>query len=435
MDNTDVGGEVANWPDSLPDHIIESPVQDLLHEPIDYSQNILGNLWLERGSINLIQGWSGIGKSTLSVQMGVEAALGRETFGLKVDRPLKVLIVQAEDPKNKRIRQSQCIWKIARTQEEEILIHQNLRIVTPRKRALRSESLFKFLGETFKDANFDLTIINPIFSFIEGNINDTGAVGDFFRDYFQEFLRKKNAGGLVIHHLPKPPKSGIVKASQYSGHGSAEFANAPRGVITITRTFVPYVFEFTVVKGAGESGWQSNQAGDYVRYFTHSRIKGEMLWLPVTEQDINAAMSGISADDFSQVFRGDVDLTFEVIRTRFKVNGYSYTDEEISNILDAAIERGKLNAIEEDGQTVYRTVKSAKKAAENVSRMEEVFALIRDAGETGIITGELRKKVSFGNSLLAECLEELVQSRRIWVRSEGSNTKRYFATGSSLAVI
>ena len=121
MYNTDIGGEDANWPDSLPDHIIESPV----------SQNILGNLWLERGSINLIQGWSGVGKSTLSVQMGVEAALGRETFGFKVDRPLKVLIVQAEDPKNKRIRQSQCIPKIARSQEEEILIHQNLRIVTP----------------------------------------------------------------------------------------------------------------------------------------------------------------------------------------------------------------------------------------------------------------------------------------------------------------
>jgi hypothetical protein len=49
MHDTDVGGggEDANWPESLPDHIIESPVRDLLQEPIDYSQNILGNLWLE----------------------------------------------------------------------------------------------------------------------------------------------------------------------------------------------------------------------------------------------------------------------------------------------------------------------------------------------------------------------------------------------------
>jgi AAA domain len=435
MKTTNDGGEDANWPESLPDHIIEFPVQDLLHQPIDYNQNVLGNLWLERGSINLIQGWSGVGKFTLSVQMGVEAALGRETFGFKVDRPLKVLIVQAEDPKNKRIRQCQCIPKIARTQQEEILIHENLRIVTPRKRALRGESLFKFLGETFKDANLDLTIINPIFSFIEGNINDTGAVGDFFRDYFQEFLRKKNAGGLVIHHLPKPPKTGIVKATQYSGHGSAEFANAPRGVITITRTFVPYVFEFTVVKGAGESGWQSNQAGDYVRYFTHSRVKGEMLWLPASQQDINAAMSGISSDDFTQVFRGGADLTFEVVRSRFKANGYNYTDEEIADVLDLAVEKGRLIAVEVDGQTVYRTVKSAKKAAQTSSRLDEVFELILDADAAGIITSELRRKVSFGNSLLSECIDELVKSRRIWVRSEGSNTKRYFATKNRIVPI
>ena len=172
MDTTKLGEDDTDWPEIIPDHVIESPVQDLLHEPIDFSQNVLGNLWLERGGIVVIQGWSGIGKSTLSVQVGVEAALGRETFGLKVDQPLKVLIVQAEDPKNKRIRQVQCISTIARTQEEETLLHQNLRILTPRKRALRGEKLFKFLEEAFSETTFDLVIINPAFSFIEGNIND-----------------------------------------------------------------------------------------------------------------------------------------------------------------------------------------------------------------------------------------------------------------------
>jgi hypothetical protein len=260
-------------------------------------------------------------------------------------------------------------------------------------------------------------------------------VGDFFREYFQEFLRKKNAGGIVIHHLPKPPKSGVIKASQYSGHGSAEFANAPRGVITITRTFVPYVFEFAIVKGQGESGWQSNQEGEFVRYFTHSRIQGEMLWLPATEQDIAAAKSGISSDDFSQIFRGDEDLTFEVIKAKFRREGYNYTDEEISNVLDLAVEKGRLIAEEVDGITVYRTVKTVKKAAQNTARLEELFALINGAGEEGIITSELRKKVKFGNSLLAEALEALLLANRIRCRPEGSNTKRYFVTSSSLVVV
>src|ERR1700738_3256693 len=105
MDTTDVGGEDGNWPESLPDHIIESPVRDLLGKPIDYSQNILGDLWIERGNYALIHGSSEVGKSVLAAQIGIEAALGRETFGLKVDGPLKVLIVQAEGSKNDRMAQ------------------------------------------------------------------------------------------------------------------------------------------------------------------------------------------------------------------------------------------------------------------------------------------------------------------------------------------
>jgi hypothetical protein len=49
MHNTDIGGEDANWPESLPDHIIESPIQDLLGQAVDYSQNVLGDLLSSAG--------------------------------------------------------------------------------------------------------------------------------------------------------------------------------------------------------------------------------------------------------------------------------------------------------------------------------------------------------------------------------------------------
>jgi RecA-family ATPase len=51
-------------------------------------KNVLGDLFIERGSYVVNNGPTGVGKSVLSVQIGVEAALGRETFGIKVDRPL-----------------------------------------------------------------------------------------------------------------------------------------------------------------------------------------------------------------------------------------------------------------------------------------------------------------------------------------------------------
>jgi hypothetical protein len=98
-------------------------------------------------------------------------------------------------------------------------------------------------------------------------------------------------------------------------------------------------------------------------------------------------------------------------------------------------EKGRLIAVEVDGQTVYRTVKSAKKAAQTNSRMEEVFALIREAGKKGIITTELRSRASGGHSGLTKHLEDLVKLGRIYCVPEGSNTKRYFVTESSLVVV
>jgi RecA-family ATPase len=244
----------TNWPDKLPEYIIENPVVDLLHEEIDYSQNILGDLWLERNTYAIIQGTSGIGKSMVAVQIGVEAALGRLVFGLRVERPLRVLIVQAEDSKNDRILQTTCIHKLAVTKEERLTVSQNLRIVTPRKRTHRGKALFDFLADAFRDCEFDLFILNPAFAFLDGDVNGTESVGDFLRTQLQEFLRAKNAAAIVVHHVPRPPKSGKARAADttmYSAHGSAEWTNAPRASITIERTKVPHVFEFKISKRGG----------------------------------------------------------------------------------------------------------------------------------------------------------------------------------------
>lgn len=59
--------------------------------------NILGNRWLCKGGSCLFVGQSGIGKSSLCMQMSMNWALGRTTFGIRPERPLKSLIVQAEN--------------------------------------------------------------------------------------------------------------------------------------------------------------------------------------------------------------------------------------------------------------------------------------------------------------------------------------------------
>jgi len=432
--------EAEGWPRNLPDYILEDPVQHLLYEEIDRSASVLGNLWLERQSYAVIQGTSGIGKSMLAVQMGVEAALGREVFGLSVQKPLRVLILQAEDTRNDRIRQSACINRLAVTREETRLISRNLRIMTPRKRAHRGKELFAYLTGAFEEFFFDVLIMNPAFAFLEGNVNESEAVGNFLRGQLQDFLRIKNAAAIVIHHVPKPPKSGRGRTSDstmYAGHGSAEWANAPRASLTISRTLVPWVFLFDIGKRGSYSGWQTDREGYYIRYFAHSR-RGDMFWSPATEGDISAAKSGISSDDFFDVFREETDFTFEVIKARFARHGYNYSDEELASILEEAVKQGKLIEVEVEGEAVWRPIKTAKASSKEGKReanyarwMEETYRFISDAGPQGISISALRGLVSCGNSTLDECLERLKAAGRI-VRNRD---KRWVVVEKPLMVV
>ena len=59
--------------------------------------NILGNRWLCKGGSLLIVGQSGTGKSSLMMQAAVHWALGRDFFGIKPARPLRAIILQAEN--------------------------------------------------------------------------------------------------------------------------------------------------------------------------------------------------------------------------------------------------------------------------------------------------------------------------------------------------
>jgi hypothetical protein len=426
----------GGWPEKMPRYIIEHPIRDLLNKEIDFSTNVLGNLWLERGTYGAILGSSGIGKSVLAIQIGALAAMGRDVFGIKVDAPLKVLIVQAEDSLNDRREQvTGIINSLYPTERELDLVDTNLCIITPEHRADRGKSLFDYLRSTFKDVKLDLVIFNPAFAFIEGNLNNAESVGDFLRNHLQQFLRDKNAAGLVIHHVPKPPKSGKrgreADTTMYSAFGSVEFANAPRASMTIDRTMASWVFEFTIGKRGQKSGWKPDRSGDYRRYFTHSKTN-RLFWEVASDSDVAAANSGIGEEDFAEIFKGDDDLTLETIQKRFKHYGFSFEGEELMTLLENLVNRGKLTTtfIEGgpfDGHQTWHGVKSAPDKETQSQRMENVMFYIEEAGSKGIITSELRKVVSFGHGRLKDALNVLESEGKIYKVKEGSNTNRYFA--------
>ena len=82
------------------------------------------------------------------VQLGVEAALGRETFGLAVAKPLNVLVYQNEDSRNTRTMQTRFINTIAKTEDERLamraMVSSHMRILSPVERCFEGRNSSSF---------------------------------------------------------------------------------------------------------------------------------------------------------------------------------------------------------------------------------------------------------------------------------------------------
>jgi RecA-family ATPase len=67
------------------------------HMTIPAEETLLGNRWLCRGGGALIVAPSGQGKSVLTAQASILWGCNKPAFGIKPSRPLRSLILQAED--------------------------------------------------------------------------------------------------------------------------------------------------------------------------------------------------------------------------------------------------------------------------------------------------------------------------------------------------
>ena len=94
---------------------------DLSQQEIDESSTLLGNRFLCRGGGIFIVGPSGVGKSTLSIQLAAELACGRPAFGIMPRQALRILIIQAEDDEGDVIEMSRGINHLALKEDERLL--------------------------------------------------------------------------------------------------------------------------------------------------------------------------------------------------------------------------------------------------------------------------------------------------------------------------
>jgi hypothetical protein len=213
-------------------------VLDLEPASNDDGNTLLGNRWLSRGGGALLVGQTGIGKSTVVMQLALCWALGRPCFGIHPAKPLKIVLIQAENDEGDLCEMRDGPLEHLDPSEEEIDLLRNNLFCVFESSSSGQDFITTTLIPILRDEKPDLVILDPALSYLGGDSSEQKTVGPFLRNWLTPALKEHNCGALIVHHTNKfsaADRDAKKKANDfaYAGTGSAEWANWARGVLVL----------------------------------------------------------------------------------------------------------------------------------------------------------------------------------------------------------
>lgn len=225
------------------------------------------NRWLRRGACGAIVSTSGVGKSSFSMQAATVWAGGQECLGVRPLKPLKIGIFQSEDDEydvanfRDRIRiglAAELDWT-----PEQILAAES-RVTFCALDGSTGARFIEHLRRKQEKHHFDLLIINPLFAFFGGDMNDGNAMTAFLRHGIDPLIKAEatKCGCIIIHHTGKPNKDAMNQGEifkAYLGSGSGEFTNYIRSALVLTPWNggkLPGVFDLIAAKHGDKLAWR-----------------------------------------------------------------------------------------------------------------------------------------------------------------------------------
>ena len=257
----------------------------LSFERKDDPTTVLGNhRWLCKGGSLLIVGQSGTGKSSLMMQAAVHWCLGRDFFGIKPAKPLRAIVLQAENDAGDISEALQDVMAGAYIDATERLqLRDGLAIY--RDTVSTGTTFTKALRDLVVSHQADIVFVDPLLSFAGIDVSDQEQASKFLRHDLAPILLETGAVLVAMHHTGKP-KSSSDKEGQttadlaYAGLGSSEFTNWFREVAVLFRCQGEEpIYKFGLTKRRGRAGLKDheNQFKGEI-YIRHAAEKGVIRW-------------------------------------------------------------------------------------------------------------------------------------------------------------
>jgi len=253
----------ASWEDYLTsretddDQSTVVSIKDLISfDSSNDPDNLIGQRWLTRGSSMIVSGGTGIGKSSLMMQIVIQWALGKDFFGIAPVRPLKIGVIQAENDKGDLAEAFQGVgFGLNLSGSDMKMLQQQLEF---RTEAVRTGDQFLAYARRFiHKSKLDVIVADPLFSYFGGDLSDQGEVSVFLRNKLQPILQETKVAWIWMHHISKAQrKDGEPMTTMelaHAGFGSSELANWAREIAVLAEVgqFKPRRFQLAFCKRGG----------------------------------------------------------------------------------------------------------------------------------------------------------------------------------------
>ena len=271
------------------------------------------NRWLRRGACGAIVSTSGVGKSSFSMQAATVWAGGQECLGVRPLRPLKIGIFQSEDDEydvanfRDRIRiglAAELDWTPEQIQAAES------RVTFCALDGTTGARFVEHVRRKQAKHHFDLIVINPLFAFFGGDMNDGNAMTAFLRHGIDPLIKAEETkcGCIIIHHTGKPNKDALNQGEvfkAYLGSGSGEFTNYIRSALVLTPWNggkLPGVFDLIAAKHGDKLAWRdadgkptTKKVVCYANRLPEYQDKGMIFWIEPDEVQFAELKKAVNA--------------------------------------------------------------------------------------------------------------------------------------------
>jgi len=251
---------------------------------------LLRNRYLCRGGSLLIVGNTGIGKSSLNMQMMMRFAQGVEAFGIQPARPLKSLLIQGENDEADMVEMRDSVVRSLRLNAEQTAaINSNVLVCTEHER-VDADFVSEVVEPLLAVHKPDLLWIDPVFQYLAGDSNQQQVVGSFLRGQIAPLIKRHNCAVVLVHHTGKPSKQTNRRntnpsTSAYDAAGSAEFSNWPRAVLSLQTDKAAGRYRLVAGKRGSRLGWRMPDGCSvaYEKLLQHSTEPGTIFWSEVVD--------------------------------------------------------------------------------------------------------------------------------------------------------